>query len=290
MDISVPIVCSDKTIELPLKKLLKYRYFDELLSKRTITKIYHNSSTDNEDKNEIENKFVSYTISVPYISVECSSEILLRLVTNKYDYMIHPYNYTDELIEIMMYNAKFGTGLKLMNSTWGLNIKQYFDMIVFIKQKLPTVNAYYFLEESGFWFPSSFIEHSFELCAQNKLDSILIEDLLSYLSRYLLISKTSCFDCNKRMLSVLDTIVNCCGEYKHIIERKVNDELIKNFLRKFVKNNEFYCSSDYYYNKQQKIIDYNEALKLIFEDLRKIANYGIINMNNIGTIQEFQVY
>jgi len=164
-------------------------------------------------------------------------------------------------------------------------------MIIFIKQKLPTVNAYNFLAKSGFWCPDAFITHSFKLCAQNKLDIILIEDLLSYLNRYLLINKISCFNYNELILSVLNTIVNCCVNYKHIIKKEIDNEIIEKMLHKFVKNNKYDCTNNAYFNdRKQNIITYNDTLKKIVEILQKLADANIIDLNNVGTIQEFQVY
>jgi hypothetical protein len=172
-----------------------------------------------------------------------------------------------------------------------LRIEEYFSMMIFIKQKLPAINAYDFLSNSGFWNPQCFITHSFKLCAENKLDSRLIEDLLSYVNRYLLINSINCWNYREVVLSVLDTIVNCCDEYEHIIKKQIDDEMMKKMLHRFVENNKFDCTeSCFWIKKQENVILYNNTLNLIFEKLQKLADVDIIDLSNIGTIQEFQVY
>jgi hypothetical protein len=284
MDICVPVNCSDKTIEVSLNTLLKYEYFKKMLSNGITKMSYNKSKTINDEGN----KMVTYTISVPYISVECSSKVLLLLLSNC-EYKIYPNNYTDELIEIMLYNDMYRTNLRLTNATWGLNESVYFGMIYFIKQKLPTVDVYGFLRNSGFWAPGVFITYSFELCAQNKLDSIVVEDLLGYLEEYLLINKLSCFDYDKIILCILNTIINCCVEYNHIIKTQVNDQIIRNMLNKFVLNYKYDCTESLY-DRDTNIVSYNVTLEKIFEKLQTLSNLNLINLNNIGTIQEFQVY
>jgi hypothetical protein len=290
MNISVPVICNDITIEVSLDQLLKYPYFKNVLSGVSSNGITKMDFKKHPTVDINGNSCIIYAISVPYITVECSSKVLLRLFQGG-EYFIPPNNYTDELIEIMTYNDMYGTRLKLKNLTYGLDINVYFDMLIFIKHKLPTVNAYYFLEKSGFWTSETFITHSFKLCAQNKLDFILIEDLLPYLHPYLLINSIYCFNYNELILSVLDTIVNCCVTYKDIIEKKINNEIIKNMLHEFVKNNKYSCTYDAYFNDRNKnIITYNDTLEKIFVILQKLADENIIVLNNIGTIQEFQIY
>jgi len=112
MDIFVPVICSDKTIEVSLNQLLKYPYFENVLSNETTKIDFKKNPTVDINGNNC----ITYTISVPYVTVECSSKVLLRLFKGG-EYRIYPNEYTDELIEIMMYNHMYmyGTKLKLMN-------------------------------------------------------------------------------------------------------------------------------------------------------------------------------
>lgn len=284
MDICVPVICTDETIEVPLKQLQDYEYFSKVLS-NGITKLSFDKTQTIDEKN---NKFITYTIIIPHLSVGCSSHVL-RTLLNCDKYYVQPGKYTDELIEIMMYNDMYGTGLTIHNSTYGLEIAEYIDMIYFIKNKIPTVNAYTFLENGRFWTFLSFFEYSFKLCARNELELIVIEDLLEHLEYCLLRNYEAFYDRNPDfILHIFDTIINCSPDYIHIIKNQVNDSVINNVLDNFVENNHYWCTNSH--NKSEYIVWYNTTLEKIFEKLKILADLDIIDLGNIGTIQDFKVY
>lgn len=92
---------------------------------------------------------------------------------------IFPGDYSDEILELLEYNAVFGLPCSIGHGKWG------FDLLLFVKERLPDTNPFQLLIDGGLhWEMSSFYEYSFRLCGENKMPESLLSDFLQTTSIY----------------------------------------------------------------------------------------------------------
>ena len=280
MEILVRIKCSDQIIEVNLDQLLKHQYFQNALTERRFERT--------ESIDDIGTKTIKCEWNIPQISVDCCSQVLKILLHG--EYCVRPNNYDDKLIEIMLYNDKYKMRASIKNTTWGFNAEEYFDLIYFIKQKMPTVNPYDFVKKGGFNFSESFVHSSFKLYALNQLDEQVIPDLLPYLKKTILgkfwISQFPGFG----ILHVLDSIINACDLHRNIILTQINDLVIKTMLDNLLRDNSYFCENGSFQISSRDFRElYNKTIELTFERLRKLESYEIICLDKIGKMEDYLV-
>lgn len=233
MELNVSVTCSDETIEIPLNKLLDYDYFQKVLSNGR-TKMQHNKT---QSVDELGNPFTCYTFKIPHLSVECSSKVLMILLGHTGSvYIVRPHKYDDELLEIMMYNDMYDTCLRLEPTSYNFGMNDYSGLVLFVKEKLPNVDPYLFVKNSGFWNAISFVDHSFYLCARDELDVCLIDDLLQKINDRLLVHVYSVFDYEKIIFDVLDSAIKNYESHSKIIKPQINDKVVAKLLKNVNKS------------------------------------------------------
>jgi hypothetical protein len=174
MEITVSVKCTDTVIEIPYNTLIKWNFFSTMLSTFS-TKVTKELIQENNNS--------YYIYKIPVINVDCKSSILNTILTGSK--IVFRGEYDDDLIEFLYINGLMGGICTLKHGTWGFNYKEYIDLLLFIKDRMPTVNTFEFLYEGGMkWEMSSFLEHLFEECVDGTMPDELIEDYLHYTSIY----------------------------------------------------------------------------------------------------------
>ena len=205
MDITVTVVCTDQTIKIKYAELLKFDYFKTLLSTNFNCKMTHSTETITDFKGQTR---ILDCYKIPQLTVDCKASTLQKLVyphkvlflteTNpnagKYksffhrkahsryevEFIVEPLDeYTDDLVELFLYNDMYGFSHSISLGNKSHMIEEYFGLITFIKQKLPHLNPYDVIQCHT--HGPVFVDMSFSLCPQGKLDESLIPDLLEYI-------------------------------------------------------------------------------------------------------------
>lgn len=281
-DVMVNINCSDKNIKVNLNKLSKYRYFNELLFQST-SKITHETITKFDTNNK---EYMMDIYIIPHISIECTSVILLTLMNHTY--LISPGKY-DGVADMLFYNNLYEMGCNIHNSTWGFNVKEYFDLLLFVKQERPNDNVYTFISGGGFRWSTLFIEYSFEACVSGKLDASIIPDLFEYFE-YCLYQKYHMPYDNRIYVNILDCVIYCyTNNFNSIIKKYVNSKNLKLGLHYFVKGNNYDCTKSQY-DRTINILEFNNILNKTYEKITQLGKFGIIDVNEIGNISEYAIY
>jgi len=282
MDITATVKCSDQTIQLSPTILLQVDYFRDDL------KITHETKTiTNKDGSE---QVIDY-YGIPQLQVECKSTTLLNLLTStRYcSYNVWPSQYDDDLIELFMYNDLYGFGRLIVFATYGFVVKEYFDLLLFIKQRMPKVNVYSFIRSFCFW--SSYLEHSWKVCPKGELDKTIIPNLLEYLDYGLLQHYRSPYD-NNVSINTLLTIAYCAENgFLEEIKRAVNTNKIKQTIEKFIERNKFHCKSTFYCNNRfEGMSNFITGIKSIYQTLSKLDELGVINLKEIDPVETYIKY
>ena len=223
MEITVSLNCTDKVIEVPVSKLMRYDYFKAVFSncstKITLEKI------ENVDQNGI--KKISHQYTIPSVTIDCSSIIFNKLIRTG-RICISPYKCDDELFELFYFNMFYGTGVKFRHNTCGFECNQYFGILEFIKSKIPNANVYDFLTNAGFsWETNCLRKYSYELGAKNGLPSCLVMDLIENIDSEYYWSLHN--QKPKEIIHIMNFMVKCCDNgLGEIILDKVSDCFNKN--------------------------------------------------------------
>ena len=200
MDIEVSIKCLDRVIRVKYNDLIKYKFFKTLLTNFN-TKMTHYTETQ-AATNDI--RVVEHYI-IPQLGVDCKSTTLLKLLYPEeiqfewihekiksfspsllfmnrsqaiFRVEVEVGNYEDDLIELIMYNNMYE-----FNHIININRVKDFngftgDLPFFVKQKLPAVNVFNFLQNC--WRCDDWIDHYLQECSKGTIDHSLIPDLLEY--------------------------------------------------------------------------------------------------------------
>lgn len=281
MKIDVSVICSDKTIEVPWNILFDYFYFDKVLTNGLTTVSY----VKKEITNEIGNKFTFYEINIPHVTVECSSDVFEKLLSG--DYYTNISRISDYLVELMFYNNMYHMGLKITI----YSVDCYCSKLVhFLKQKLPTINIFNIIIHGGLWlYKADIMSKSFQLCVKNELDSTIICDMFEYIKIILcgegdFKDDSRCKTCST-IMNIFDSVIIHSAEHKKIIEKQINDTVIKQCIQKCIQHNEYKCTLGY--QQEENIIKFNKFITRLFEKLYILETLGYINVANIGMDSDF---
>ena len=110
-----------------------------------------------------------------------------------------------------------------------LSEDEYMSIVYFIKQELPHLNPYDILKRGNFNSVNFITNYSFRILCMNKLDDIVIIDLLQCIGSHLL--QTGMLHIDK--LHVLNAIIMHYDKYKEIIFSQINNQVIRNMLQQY---------------------------------------------------------
>ena len=297
MDITVSVKCSDEVIRIDVNELNRIEFFRKQLSNFG-TGMTHETKTITDTNGETQ--VIDY-YTIPQISVGCKSSTLLKLMSpaRDYRYNVWPGRYDDDLIEFFMYNDMYGFGHLINFATYGFMVSEYFDLLLFIKKKLRLVqasqsssgevNVYEFIQH--FYFSSSYLEHSFEVCHVGGLDHSIIPDMLVFLDKGLM-QEYHCPYQNDITIDTLKSIVYCCNHgFIENINATVNTDKIKKTIEVFVEKNRFNCKSTFYCNNRSEgMKNFKTDLAKIYEVLRELDELGIIRLQEINPMEKYIQY
>ena len=289
MDITVSVKCSDKVIHIDVNTLLKHDFFRTQLSNFN-TKMTHETKTITDSRG---NTQLIDCYCIPQISVGCKSDTLKKLLRSEYSdytYYLSAGEYDDDIIEFFMYNDMYGFCYRISFGTWGFFVEEYFDLLLFVKQKVTHVNAYDFIKHFYFW--SSYLEYSFKICPEGGLDKSLIPDLLEYLDDGLSQDYHFPYD-NSITSNTIKTIIYCCKNgFLTEIKEILNVDKIKNTIDKFIKGNKFECMHKYntLYEREKNMEIFKTIIREIFVLLGEISNYGIFDIRELQPVEKYIEY
>jgi hypothetical protein len=300
MKVYVTINCNDKPVKVNINQIIKYDYFNKMLSNfntkmtcETIEKL------DNSG-----NKYLIDVYSIPHISIECSSDIFNQLLDG--NLKINPGDYSDSLIEFLLYNDMLQMGCTIKYTTFGFNAKDYFDIVDFIKSKLSHLNVFEVIINGGMWCSEMYIQYAFNHC--DELDNLIIQDLLEYLHYYITEHKYDVFSYDYQLpIHVIQSIQTIYKIDPIGTKNKINSQDICKMLENYISSNYFWCTS-----KCDKCIQtnqgrfhcgqhtdrdsieyikkYNNILDEIFKELYDLHDMELVNLEEIGNITKYKIY
>ena len=287
MEVTVSVKCTDQEIRVSIGALLKNEYFTKQLSnfdtKMTLdTKIITTVSGKNQQID---------CWNIPQLTVDCTSTTLLKLLFPKYNNwdqvvwdssMITNDNDNDNFIEYLIYNDMycFNHVVKFEDYRDVGYVEKHFDILLFIKRKLPTVNVY--TVTKCIWNWDDFLCYSFKTCSIGKLDEILIIDLLDYIDYGLT------HQLNKLMINVLRCIVYLNdSRFNDIIFKKINTDKIGQIINKFVRENaDDYDHLHTYYDDGEFANDFYKRLSKLYDVLTRLNEMKIIDLKLLRSFSE----
>ena len=256
MEILVSINCTDKTIDLPLTKLMNYDYFKMALSnfstKITCEKI------DHVDSNGIIKPSRVYTI--PCLTLDCNSKILIRLLSGG-DVWINLDNYESSLPDLIYFNGLYETKVKFKHAQYEYcshgremiyryRSPTYVKFLEFVKSHFPRCNVYDLLDQSGFdkreW---NFFSHSCNLLHYDKFPKELLVDLIDRIN-----DRLENFMKNKYVCDDISDFIHSCSN---------NFEKQTTFKQHYE-----YLISNYCTNKVSLLEKYPELIDTLINDTK----------------------
>lgn len=189
-------------------------------------------------------------------------------------------------------------------------VDDFYDIVNFIKGKLPSVNVFETIINGGLDFSDMYIDFSFTKIDQ--LDNSIIEDLSQYLSIYLVNWKYDVFSYNYELAaSVIKSI-------KYLFPFLKKDDISEDIvimLNNYISNNYYWCtikccdkclnnskSKSFFRNEKgcikqhtndassEYLPKYNTILDTIFQELEYLNELNIISLDKIGNISKYKVY
>lgn len=211
MEILVECCCSDKTVDIPYDKIIQYKYFIDLLKNICMKR---------------KNDKIIYEI--PQINIPCSSDILMQLLDDN-TACIFPEEYSQNLGQLLYYNYMFCTNKQFEYSTYGFRSSDYFGLLEFIKDMYPDENVYELLYSGSQFIGSCLKDHSYNVCADNKLRKDIMKDLLVTIDSHIKFMKDNA---SIERVSILVNAINVMYEngFYELLCEKVNESF--NFLSK----------------------------------------------------------
>jgi hypothetical protein len=302
MKVCVTINCNDKPIKVNINKIIKYEYFNKILSNFNTKMICETI----EKLDTSGNKYLIDVYSIPYISIECSSNVFNQLLGNKL--RISAGNYSDSLIEFLVYNDMLQMGCTIDYNGWGFDVKSYFDIVDFIKSKLPHLNVFEVISNGGMNYSELYIAYAFS--HYDNLDNLILQDLLEYISDYIIKHKYNVSSYDYVLPIYIIKSIRAIYKIDPIgIKNKINSQAICKMLENYISSNYYWCTSkcdncihNLSYGKLCKHIDkynksnvgyirkYNDVLDHIFTELKYLHDMKLINLEEIGNITKYKVY
>lgn len=277
MDLLVTIHCNDNTIKISVNELLQFEYFNKMLSGFN-TKIIREEKTIEE--NNI--KYTVYTHKIPEINVECSEKVLKELMKG-YGYDADFSNDKDFLIELMQYSDMFQIYKKIEYRSWdGFRVSDHFSFVYYVKEKLPYINPFVFIDNSGFCFSTIFIEYGYKLLADNKLDNKLAHDLLEILKEWIFVERISPHK-TKFQLDIIKSIRQLYNLYGDEIEKIITNQLLNELLCKYTQHK----PGKDWWGYKEAFNKYIKHIDNLFDEFEKLEEIGLIKLNEIGCRDDY---
>lgn len=268
MDICVSVKCSDRVIRVKLFDLVKYEFFRnqyDILNSR----ITHESKTLTNSSGIHQNVDI-YVI--PELTLSCKSDILVSLTSNS-TFMIRPGEYSENLLELMMYNRMYEFNHAFtIDGNWD-SPKIYLSLLLYVKGSLPQFNVFVFLE--SFVMRNTLLEYVLINCrsffnAANPISNAILLDTLECINDVIIQNYREYYGASIFNILV-EFLVWCCEtELVEKVREKFTIDTIELLMKAFVwQHRRCYVDSldrDFY----------NGELNRIFSELHKLEKYGII--------------
>lgn len=171
MNITVLIKCNDGETEMCYKMLNDWRYFNDMFSNFNTKVTKELVSIDHKPH---------FVYKIPIITLPC------KLITLHRIFEVHIFNitsdeYNEDLIDYLYFNGLTGRIGNIETD----NYSDISDLLLYVKEKLPQVNAYNFVYEGGLSIAIyNTLTFHFELLNSNQLNPLLLSDFLQYTSIY----------------------------------------------------------------------------------------------------------
>ena len=277
-DIMVTVNCSDQSIEIKLKKLLKYEYFKKMLTFGS-TKMF----SEKKQAHENDRQYTEYSFKIPHIGVDCSSDVFLYLLRSHVN--IYSFTNLEKLLSLMIYIDMYQmpTYIQFRN---GFAVKDHFHFVEYVKNQLPHLNPFEIIQKGNFSVSTCFQKHGFKLLSENKLNSNLVKNLFEYLDEYTT-KKYDCYWCPDIQIDVIKSI-KVFKEFLPIETKNlITTKRIANMINRYLTECHGFCTGNYRHNY---VTRYSNDIDAMFVEFTILHDLGLIDMAELGSPEKYKIY
>ena len=277
-DIMVTVNCSDKSIEIKLKKLLQYEYFKSMLTFGSTKMVAEKDIISDGNLQS-----TTYSFKIPHIKVDCSSDIFLSLLQPRMD--IYSFGNAEKILEMMLYIDMYQMSTTI-HFRHGFAVNDHFYFVEYVKNQLPLLNPFEIIKKGKFNFYGSFIDYGFELCSKNELNNDLVKDLFEYLDEYTT-KKYNCYWCPYVQINVIKSIKVFEKLLPEETKSLVTTDRIAAMINRYMIECRGYCTGSYVNIYMQQ---YNRDIDAIFAEFAILHDLGLINAEKLGSAEKYKIY